>query len=99
VVGWLLADAESKMAHFRTLKYRHEHYHSGVAWLHPVDVHYGRAETVRAVRAEVLDAAYARNPDRFVNKPPQPAELPTAARINRPPKQTDETQTAQSMNP
>jgi putative transposase len=111
-------------AHFRTLKYRPdfpdtfgsivdargfcqrffswynaEHYHSGIAWLHPVDVHYGRAETVRAVRAEVLNAAYARNPDRFVNKPPQPAALPTAAWINRPPKQSEENRTAQSMNP
>jgi putative transposase len=110
-------------SHFRTLKYRPdfpdtfgsiadarafcqrffswynaEHYHSGIAWLHPVDVHYGRAETVRAVRAEVLNAAYARNPDRFVNKPPQPAALPTAAWINKPPKQSEENQTVQSMN-
>ena len=46
-----------------------EHYHSGVAWLHPIDVHYGRAEQVRAIRADVLDAAYARNPERFVSKP------------------------------
>jgi putative transposase len=111
-------------AHFRTLKYRPdfpdtfgsiadarafcqrffswyntEHYHSGVAWLHPVDVHYGQAETVRTARAEVLNAAYARNPNRFVNKPPQPAALPTAAWINKPPEQTGDTQTAQSMNP
>ena len=111
-------------SHFRTLKYRPdfpdtfgciqdaqafcqrffawyntEHYHSGVAWLHPIDVHYGRAETVRAVRAEVLNAAYDRNPDRFVRKPPQPAALPTAAWINKPPTSTPENQTAQSMNP
>ena len=79
--------------------YNTEHYHSGVAWLHPVDVHYGRAETVRAVRAEVLNAAHARNPDRFVNKPPEPAALPTAAWINKPPKQNENNQTAQSMNP
>jgi putative transposase len=79
--------------------YNNEHYHSGVAWLHPVDVHYGRAEAVRAVRAEVLNTAYARNPDRFVNQPPQPAALPTAAWINQPPKQNEESQTAQSMNP
>jgi putative transposase len=77
--------------------YNTEHYHSGVAWLHPVDVHYGRAETVRAVRAEVLDAAYARNPDRFVNKPPQPAALPTAVWINKP--ETEENQAVGSMKP
>jgi putative transposase len=54
---------------------------------------------VRAARAEVLNAAYARNPDRFVNKPPEPAVLPTAAWINRPPKQIEDGQPAQSMNP
>jgi putative transposase len=75
-----------------------EHYHSGVAWLHPIDVHYGRAEQVRAIRANVLDAAYARTPDRFVHKPPQPAVLPAAAWINKPPDQTEPNQTAQSMN-
>jgi putative transposase len=111
-------------SHFRTLKYRPdfpdtfgsiqdartfcqqffkwyntEHYHSGVAWLHPVDVHYGRTETVRAARADVLAAAYTRNPDRFVNKPPQPAALPNAAWINKPPTHTQDHRTAQSMNP
>ncbi len=111
-------------SHFRTLKYRPdfpdtfgciqdartfcqqffawyntEHYHSGIAWLHPVDVHYGRAETVRADRADVLNAAHARNPERFVRKPPEPAALPTSAWINKPPKQTEESQTTQSMNP
>ena len=32
----------------------------------------------------VLDAAYDRNPERFVRKPPVPPELPTAAWINKP---------------
>jgi putative transposase len=73
--------------------------HSGVAWIHPVDVHYGRAEIVRTVRAEVLNAAYARNPERFVNKPPEPAALPAAAWINRPPEQAEDNQTTQSMIP
>jgi len=109
-------------SHFRTLKYRpdfpdtfgsiadarafcqrffswynNEHYHSGVAWLHPIDVHYGRAEAVRATRADVLSAAYARNPDRFVNKPPEPAALPTAAWINKPTQENEQTQTTQSI--
>jgi putative transposase len=78
--------------------YNTEHYHSGIAWLHPLDVHYGRSETVRAVRAEVLDAAYARNPERFVRKPPQPAPLPTSVWINKP-MQSEENRTTQSMNP
>jgi putative transposase len=64
--------------------YHTEHYHSGIAWHHPVDVHYGRAEVVRAVRADVLAAAYARTPERFVGKHPTPPALPTAAWINKP---------------
>jgi putative transposase len=93
-----LADARAFCQRFFAW-YNTEHYHSGVAWLHPIDVHYGRAEQVRAIRADVLDAAYARNPERFVSKPPQPAVLPAAAWINKPPDQTEPNQTAQPMNP
>jgi len=32
----------------------------------------------------VLEAAFARNPERFVRKLPVPPELPTAAWINKP---------------
>jgi putative transposase len=64
--------------------YNTEHRHSGVAWHTPHNVHYGHAGQVSAVRAEVLDAAYARNPERFVRKHPEPAALPIAAWINKP---------------
>jgi putative transposase len=87
-----IADARAFCRRFFSW-YNTEHYHSGVAWLHPIDVHYGRAETVRAARADVLNAAYARNPDRFVNKPPEPTALPTAAWINKPPEETAGTPT------
>ena len=50
----------------------------------PAAVHHGRAEQLHAARAHVLDAAYARNPERFVRKPPVPPALPTAAWINKP---------------
>jgi hypothetical protein len=46
--------------------------------------HYGQAKDLHAARACVLDAAYARNPERFVRQPPVPPELPTAAWINKP---------------
>jgi len=92
-----IADARAFCQRFFSW-YNNEHYHSGIAWLHPTDVHHGRAETVRAARADVLDAAYARHPDRFVNKPPEPAALPTAAWINKPPREDEDTQTTQSMN-
>jgi putative transposase len=39
---------------------------------------------VHAVRTDVLAAAYTRNPERFVRKHPEPAELPAAAWINKP---------------
>ena len=65
--------------------YNDDHRHSAIGYHTPADVHYGRAESVRARRAQVLDAAYAAHPERFVNKPPQPPQLPTVAWINPPP--------------
>jgi putative transposase len=47
-------------------------------------VHFGHAATVRAHRQQVLAAAYATHPERFVKGRPQPAELPTAVWINPP---------------
>ena len=64
--------------------YNHQHRHSGIGFHTPADVHYGRAELVRAQRADVLSAAYATHPERFVRKPPQPPALPTAVWINQP---------------
>jgi putative transposase len=64
--------------------YNHVHRHSGIGMLTPASVHHGHAETVHAARTVVLDAAYAANPDRFVNQPPQPPALPVAAWINKP---------------
>jgi putative transposase len=70
--------------------YNTEHRHSGIAWHTPHNVHYGHAEAVRAVRADVLAAAYARNPERFVRKHPEPRALPDAAWINKPPDEPEE---------
>jgi putative transposase len=67
--------------------YNTQHRHSGIAWHTPHTVHYGQAAAVHAARADVLAAAYTRNPERFVRKHPQPAALPAAAWINRPPDQ------------
>jgi putative transposase len=50
----------------------------------PAAVHHGEASELHAARARALKAAYARNPERFVRKPPVPPELPTAAWINKP---------------
>jgi putative transposase len=50
----------------------------------PAAVHHGHARQLNAARADVLNVAYARNPERFVRKPPAPPDLPTAAWINKP---------------
>ena len=64
--------------------YNHGHHHSGLGFLAPAVVHFGQALAVRAHREVVLAAAYVAHPERFVNGPPQPADLPTAVWINPP---------------
>jgi putative transposase len=65
--------------------YNTAHRHGGIGLLTPAMVHDGHAEVVRARRAEVLAAAYAAHPERFVRQPPQPPALPLAVWINPPP--------------
>jgi putative transposase len=62
--------------------YNNEHYHSGLALLTPATVHYGETAAVLARRGEILAAAYAQHPERFVRRAPQPAEPPKAVWIN-----------------
>lgn len=64
--------------------YNNQHYHSGIGLLTPADVHYGRATQRLRERQKVLQAAYQKNPDRFVQGPPKPAQLPQAVWINPP---------------
>lgn len=64
--------------------YNTEHHHSGIGLLTPADVHLGRAASRIAARADVLAAAYAAHPERFVRGVPQPAAAPTAVWINPP---------------
>jgi hypothetical protein len=65
--------------------YNEDHYHVGLALLHPVDVHYGRAAAIVAARQRVLDQAHARHPERFVHGCPIQKHPPPAAWINPPP--------------
>jgi putative transposase len=76
--------------------YNTEHRHSGIAWHTPANVHHGQTGQVHAVRADVLAAAYARSPERFVRQHPEPAVLPTITWINKPDKQEDPTEPAGS---
>jgi putative transposase len=72
--------------------YNDQHRHSGIGFHTPGDVHHGRAELARAQRADVLSAAYAQHPERFVRKPPTPPALPAAVWINQPKEDTSTTQ-------
>jgi putative transposase len=64
--------------------YNHHHRHSGIGLVTPAAVHHGRADHTHAERTRVLNAAYARTPDRFVRRAPTPPPVPTAAWINKP---------------
>lgn len=66
--------------------YNGEHRHSGIGLMTPAAVHEGRASAMRDARHQVLSAAYAAHPERFVRKPPQPPVLPHAVWINPPKK-------------
>ncbi len=64
--------------------YNHQHRHSGIGLMTPAAVHHGQATELHAQRARVLQAAYARMPERFVRQPPRPPALPAAVWINKP---------------
>lgn len=64
--------------------YNNDHRHSGIAFMTPADVHYGRAPDIIATRAHTLDAAFAANPARSKGKRPTPKLLPAAVWINPP---------------
>ena len=64
--------------------YNHQHYHTGLGLMTPAMVHFGQAEDVRAQRNQVLLAAYAAHPERFVKGPPLAPALPTEVWINKP---------------
>lgn len=69
--------------------YNHDHYHSGIGYLHPADVHDGTAHEIVAHRQAVLDAAHTAHPERFPNGAPQAATPPTETWINKPNIQTN----------
>jgi putative transposase len=73
--------------------YNADHRHSGIGLLPPEVVHYGQAQDAYDARSQVLAAAYAAHPERFVRQAPRPPRLPTAAWIN-PPQPTSDVPTA-----
>lgn len=77
------ADARSWAAEFFRW-YNYEHHHCAIGLLTPADVHFGRAQTILDQRQQVLQAAYLKNPERFVKGVSIPAQLPAAVWINPP---------------
>lgn len=64
--------------------YNHDHRHSGLAYLTPADVHFGRAPAILARRERVLELAFRQHPERFKGRVPKPPALPQAVWINPP---------------
>lgn len=64
--------------------YNDDHNHSGLAFLTPADVHFGRIENVLERRQRALDHAYAANPERFTRGRPTARRPPPKVWINKP---------------
>jgi len=64
--------------------YNGDHYHSGIAWLTPQDVHYGNGNDILEKRHQAMLQAYLKNPSRFNNKEPKIKKLEPAVYINPP---------------
>lgn len=67
--------------------YNEIHYHSGIGYLRPADLHHGRQHAIAEQRQAALDAAAQAHPERFAKRP-TPHKIPTKAWINRPSIQT-----------
>jgi putative transposase len=64
--------------------YNQDHHHTGLELLTPHVVHYGLADAVISQRQQVLRAAYAAHPERFVRGAPTHPALPMEVWINKP---------------
>ena len=71
--------------------YNDEHRHSGIGFMTPASVHFGRALAIDERRRRVLQAAYAAHPARFKGRAPTPPALPEIVGINLPKSETKET--------
>lgn len=69
--------------------YNKDHKHSGIAWLTPDDVHYGRVEEVVSKRQIVMDEVYMKNPERFVKGPSIVKKPDNQVWINKPTEPVD----------
>ena len=66
--------------------YRNEHYHSGIKFLHPADVHAGKAAEILEKRQVVYEAAKAAHPERWHGRKTRDWTMPVAVYLNPPAK-------------
>jgi len=64
--------------------YNNQHRHSSLGLMTPAMVYFGQAAQITEQRAQVLQNAYERHPERFVKGMPQPPRLPKTVWINPP---------------
>ena len=64
--------------------YNNEHRHTSLGLMTPATVHFGLAAALTVQRQATLQAAYDKNPERFVKGMPIPPKQPTAVWINPP---------------
>ncbi len=90
---------EDALSFLRTFMpwYNEQHCHSGIQYLRPADVHYGRAEAILAARHQTEMAHYHALPERYIQGPPKRKLLPDAVYIN-PPKVKEESVSEYSLN-
>lgn len=87
------AGIEHARAHLRRFFtwYNDEHRHSGIVFMTPAAVHFGRPSAIDEQRRRVLQAAYAAHPERFKGRLPTPPALPEIVGINLPKAQSVQT--------
>jgi putative transposase len=78
-----LEDARAFCRRFFTW-YHREHKHSALSRVSPEDVHYRRDREILARRDRILETAFGRNPERFVNGKPSSRPVEQEVWINRP---------------
>lgn len=64
--------------------YNENHQHSGIGYVTPEQMHCGTARAIVEARANTLQNAFEKHPNRFKNRIPRPPKLPTEAGINMP---------------
>ncbi len=83
------SDAARAYLHSFFAWYNNCHRHSGIGFMTPAAVHFGRASAITDSRRHTLLAAYADHPERFKGRAPTPPIVPHLVAINLP--QTTET--------